>query len=128
MPVNVYGGGTGSGKSYQVVSQIIVPQLAKGRRIMTTIRGVKYERICEYLAETEGLLPDQLGKLAGLLRQRLRQEVERALDACLGHVLGLHVLDGEPRVLDLDHRDASCSLSGTYWPSEPRRTFVRASQ
>ena len=63
MPVNVYGGGTGSGKSYQVVSQIIVPQLAKGRRIMTTIRGVKYERICEYLAETEGLLPDQLGKL-----------------------------------------------------------------
>lgn len=74
MPVNVYGGGTGSGKSYQVVSEIIVPQLAKGRRIMTTIRGVNYARILEYLAETEGLLPDQVGKLDVIAGALVRRE------------------------------------------------------
>jgi zona occludens toxin len=73
VPVNIYGGGTGSGKSYQVVSEIIVPQLAKGRRIMTTIRGVNYDRICEHLRVTEGLNQDQIGKLevvAGALVRR----------------------------------------------------------
>lgn len=74
MPVNVYGGGTGSGKSYQVVSEIIVPQLAKGRRILTTIRGVNYEKIVEHLAETEGLLAEQVGKLDVIAGALVRRE------------------------------------------------------
>lgn len=63
MPINAYGGGTGSGKTYQVVRYVIIPQLAKGRMVMTTIRGVKYDKIVEHLIEVEGVERDKIGKL-----------------------------------------------------------------
>ena len=40
MAINVYTGLPGSGKSYEVVSEVIAKQVAAGRRIVTNIDGI----------------------------------------------------------------------------------------
>nr|WP_248287385.1 zonular occludens toxin domain-containing protein [Massilia antarctica] len=39
-----------SGKSYEVVSEVVVPAIRSGRRIVTNIDGISQEKIHEYLA------------------------------------------------------------------------------
>ncbi|EPZ1805653.1 zonular occludens toxin domain-containing protein, partial [Escherichia coli] len=40
MPISAYVGSLGSGKSYEVVSSVIVPACASGRRVVTNIYGI----------------------------------------------------------------------------------------
>lgn len=49
MPINVYTGLMRSGKSYEVVSEVIVPALRKGRRVVTNVDGISEEKIHDYL-------------------------------------------------------------------------------
>lgn len=49
MPINVYTGLMRSGKSYEVVSEVIVPAIRKGRRVVTNVDGISQEKIHEYL-------------------------------------------------------------------------------
>lgn len=37
MPINIYTGLMRSGKSYEVVSEVIVPAIRKGRRVVTNV-------------------------------------------------------------------------------------------
>ena len=39
----------GHGKTYETVKFAIVPAVAKKRRVVTNIRGLDHEKICEYL-------------------------------------------------------------------------------
>jgi zona occludens toxin len=52
MPINVYTGLMRSGKSYEVVSEVIVPAVRSGRRVVTNVDGISEERILEYLAQS----------------------------------------------------------------------------
>lgn len=52
MPLNAYTGLMGSGKTYEVVSSVILPALAKGRRVVTNIEGLDFEKIRLYLVAT----------------------------------------------------------------------------
>lgn len=49
MPINVYTGLMRSGKSYEVVSEVIVPAIRTGRRVVTNVDGISQEKIHEYL-------------------------------------------------------------------------------
>lgn len=49
MPINVYTGLMRSGKSYEVVSEVIVPAIRSGRRVVTNVDGISEEKIHQYL-------------------------------------------------------------------------------
>lgn len=48
-PINVYTGLMRSGKSYEVVSEVIVPAVRSGRRVVTNVDGISEDKIHEYL-------------------------------------------------------------------------------
>lgn len=49
MPINVYTGLMRSGKTYEVVSEVVVPAVRSGRRIVTNVDGISQEQIHAYL-------------------------------------------------------------------------------
>lgn len=49
MPINVYTGLMRSGKSYEVVSEVIVPAVRSGRRVVTNVDGISEPKIHDYL-------------------------------------------------------------------------------
>ncbi len=51
MAINVYTGLQGSGKSYEVVSSVIVPALAKGRRVVTNVYGLDIDKIKAFITD-----------------------------------------------------------------------------
>lgn len=50
MPINAFGGGPGSGKTYGVMEHVILPAVANGRFILTNIEGLRTDLIYEYVA------------------------------------------------------------------------------
>lgn len=50
MPINAFGGGPGSGKTYGVMEHVILPAVAQGRFILTNIEGLQPDAIYEYVA------------------------------------------------------------------------------
>lgn len=52
MPINVYTGLMRSGKSYEVVSEVIAPAIRGGRRVVTNVDGISEEKIHQYLKAT----------------------------------------------------------------------------
>lgn len=64
MPINVYTGLMRSGKSYEVVSQVILEAIAQGRRVVTNVDGIDSELIRAYVADKRKLPMEQLGQIA----------------------------------------------------------------
>lgn len=56
MPINAFGGGPGTGKTYGVVEHVILPAIAQGRFVLTNIDGLNVEAIYEYVVEKYGNL------------------------------------------------------------------------
>ncbi len=63
MAMTAYTGLQGHGKSYEVVRGVILPNIAKGRRVVTNIAGLKDELIADYCVAKFGAERDQLGSL-----------------------------------------------------------------
>ncbi|MGJ7490025.1 zonular occludens toxin family protein [Variovorax sp. ZT4R33] len=63
MPINVYTGLMGSGKSYECVSSVIVPAVKSGRRVVTNVDGIDSEAIRAYCHEKHGIAFDLLGEV-----------------------------------------------------------------
>lgn len=53
----------GSGKSYEVVSSVILPAIQAGRRVVTNIDGINPQAIEEYILARSKLTADQLGEI-----------------------------------------------------------------
>ncbi|PLY44077.1 hypothetical protein CSZ94_06945 [Janthinobacterium sp. ROICE36] len=51
MPINAFGGGPGSGKTYGVMEHVILPAVAAGRFIITNIDGLNVQAIYDYVVE-----------------------------------------------------------------------------
>lgn len=62
MSIKAYVGRMGSGKSYEVVSVVILNALRRGRRVISNIAGLNYEAFCQLL-ESEGVPREQIGQL-----------------------------------------------------------------
>lgn len=62
MSIKAYFGRMGSGKTYEVVSEVILGALRRGRRVISNIAGLDYDEFCTLLIE-EGIPADRIGKL-----------------------------------------------------------------
>lgn len=51
MPINAFGGGPGSGKTYGVMEHVILPAVSRGRFILTNIEGLKPDLIYQYVVD-----------------------------------------------------------------------------
>lgn len=71
MAINAYVGLQGSGKSYEVVSSVIVEAVANGRRVVTNVDGINQERIREYLINERQADADKLGAIIHVTNQRI---------------------------------------------------------
>ena len=63
MPINVYTGLQGSGKSYEVVSTVILDSIAQGRRVVTNVDGISESLIHDYLVEKRNCNRQFLGSV-----------------------------------------------------------------
>lgn len=63
MPINVYTGLMRSGKSFEVVSQVIIEAIATGRRVVTNVDGISNDLVRHYIAEKRKLKPEEFDKL-----------------------------------------------------------------
>lgn len=63
MPINAYTGLMGSGKSFECVSSVIVPAVAKGRRIVSNVDGIDSDAIRAFVHEKQGIDLDKLGEV-----------------------------------------------------------------
>jgi zona occludens toxin len=61
MAINCYNGLMGTGKSYEVVSSVIVPAVAAGRRVVSNIRGLNNDLVRAYCVEKLEVPLDELG-------------------------------------------------------------------
>ncbi len=73
MAINAYVGLQGSGKSYEVVSSVILDAVAHGRRVVTNVAGINEDRIHEYLVSKRDADPDKLGKIIHIENDRIMQ-------------------------------------------------------
>jgi zona occludens toxin len=51
MPINAFGGGPGTGKTYGVMEHVILPAVSQGRFVLTNIEGLNEQAIYDYVAE-----------------------------------------------------------------------------
>lgn len=63
MAVSLYCGTPGSGKSYEVVSFVILPALARGRRVVTNIAGFDEFAARDYLMQKDKVAPSDIGSI-----------------------------------------------------------------
>lgn len=63
MAINSYGGLPGAGKSYEIVAEVIIPQLAKGRNVVTNVEGLKLDLISEYIENKFKVSKEDQGKI-----------------------------------------------------------------
>lgn len=73
MAINLYCGLMGSGKTYEVVSEVILKALRDGRRVVTNIKGLQHEDIRAYLIE-QGADSDKLGTILEFDHESLSQQ------------------------------------------------------
>jgi len=106
MAITAYTGPPGSGKSYALVSEVILPALAAGRRVLSNVAGLKPEAIAAYLEAKKG---DPLDRLGELVLFDGRQALEPGFwpdPENLGHPATVH--GGDLVVFD---------EVGLYWPT-----------
>lgn len=51
MPINAFGGGPGTGKTYGVMEHVILPAVSQGRFILTNIEGLNEQAIYDYVSQ-----------------------------------------------------------------------------
>lgn len=70
MSIKAYVGIMGSGKTYEVVSVVILNALRLGRRVITNIAGINYPAMVDLLV-SEGVDPDKIGKVVQVPHERV---------------------------------------------------------
>lgn len=63
MPVSFYVGVPGSGKTYSIVKEVVLPAVEQGRRIVSNIEGLSEEKIHAYLKKHTKTDPATFGKV-----------------------------------------------------------------
>lgn len=63
MAINCYWGLMGTGKTYEVVTSVVIPALAAGRRVVTNISGIDVEHIRAYAAEKHNKPLGEVGEV-----------------------------------------------------------------
>jgi len=72
MPINGYVGLMGSGKSYEVVSSVIVTAVSQGRRVVTNVEGLQDDEIKAYCHEKFGTAFDKMGSIVHVSNDQVK--------------------------------------------------------
>lgn len=80
MAINCYCGLMGSGKTFEVVSNVIVPAIRKGRRVVTNIDGIDNDMIRAYCAEKFDIHIQELGSVINVNNQHVTSQSFFPLD------------------------------------------------
>lgn len=72
MSINAYCGLQGSGKSFEVVAYVIVPAIAKGRRVVTNIDGINPEKIREFASKKHKVPLEACGEVVFVSSERMQ--------------------------------------------------------
>lgn len=70
MASTAYCGVPGSGKTYEVVTEVILPALRSGRRVVSNIAGLHYEEMRAYLI-MEGIADDAIGSFEAVTKEQI---------------------------------------------------------
>lgn len=70
MSLKLYTGIVGSGKTYEVVSEVIINSLRQGRRVVSNIAGLNFEEFKKILNE-EGVPDDAIGELVQVEHEKV---------------------------------------------------------
>lgn len=70
MSIKAYVGRMGSGKTYEVVSVVILNALRRGRRVITNIAGIDYQAMADLLV-SEGVDADRIGLVVMVPHERV---------------------------------------------------------
>lgn len=73
MAINCYCGLQGSGKSYEVVSSVILDAVSQGRRVVTNVSGIDEDRIHEYLVNARDADAENLGRIVHVTNDRIME-------------------------------------------------------
>ncbi|MGL6044886.1 MAG: zonular occludens toxin domain-containing protein, partial [Vogesella sp.] len=73
MAINAYVGLQGSGKSFEVVSSVILDAVFQGRRVVTNVAGINEDRIHEYLVNKREADAEKLGQIIHVENDRILQ-------------------------------------------------------
>jgi zona occludens toxin len=73
MPINAYVGLQGSGKSFEVVSSVILDAVFNGRRVVTNVAGINEDKINEYLVNKRDAVIEKLGQIIHIENDRILQ-------------------------------------------------------
>src|SRR5471030_3154446 len=71
MAINAYVGLQGSGKSFEVVSSVILDAVCHGLRVVTNVAGINEDRIHEYLVNKRDADIDALGRIIHIENDRI---------------------------------------------------------
>lgn len=74
MAQTAYTGIQGSGKSYEVVRGVILPNVAKGRRIVTNVAGLQVDKINAYCVDKLGADPEHLGEIVTIKNEQVTEK------------------------------------------------------
>ncbi len=74
MAINAYTGLMGSGKSYEVVSSVIVPAVIAGRRVVTNIDGIQPDLVREYCINVRKVDEGALGEIVPVTNDDVTRE------------------------------------------------------
>jgi zona occludens toxin len=66
MPITAYTGLMGSGKSYEVTENVILPALLEGRRVVTNVANLQQEEIRAYLIDKFDAVEADIGEIVQL--------------------------------------------------------------
>ena len=81
MAIKAYTGIMGSGKTYEVVSEVIRTALAQGRRVVSNIAGLNYEAFVDLLVE-DGVPPERIGELHLVDHEQVKDPLFWRTDKC----------------------------------------------
>lgn len=73
MAINAYTGLMGSGKSYEVVENVILPALLAGRRVVTNVANLQQDDIFAYLVEKFGADMTKLGQIVQVVNDDIEK-------------------------------------------------------
>ncbi|MDX7990802.1 zonular occludens toxin family protein [Xenorhabdus littoralis] len=75
MAISAYVGLPGSGKSYEVVSNVIIPAYVNGRRIVTNIYGISEDKINTYCIKNKKGNADKFGRIIFVENEKVKDDL-----------------------------------------------------
>jgi zona occludens toxin len=94
MAINAYTGLMGSGKSYEVVENVILPALLAGRRVVTNVANLQQDEIRAYLVEKFHALPDKIGDIVQVTNDQISSPLFFPVEVKQGEPVSPSIVQG----------------------------------